>query len=183
MLIADVIKKVDDLYPNPYTPEEKLGWCYDVSRGIRDNIKKLYQEREQVIEAEGEQILLPAGVEFSDVDTVFVNGKRIRKVDARTYTGAGLKAGDVVRVVYKTFPDPYALIDGAVPEDYETEVSAPYDGLYVDYVCGQIAFYQNDLSDYNKFITMYNEKLSDYAVRYTRTAPQVDGRGYQNLWA
>lgn len=181
MKIAEVIERVDALYPNTYTSEEKLGWCYDVSRGIRDNIKKIYAAREQVISKENEAILLPEGLEFSDVDSVSVNGRVVKKVDARSYDGARLKPGDRVRVVYKSLPEPYALVDGAVPEEFVTEVSAPYDGLYADYVCAQIAFYQNDLSDYNKFITMYNEKLRDYAIQYIKTAP-VTERRFENLW-
>ncbi len=183
MLITEVLQQVDSLYPNTYTTEEKLRWCYDVSRGIRDNILKLYQMREQKIAVDGEQILLPEGVSFSDVDSVFVNGKKVQKVDARSFSGAGLSAGDLVKVIYKTLPEPFLLEDGTCDPKRRTEVESPYDGLYVDYVCAQIAFYQNDLADYNKFITMYNEKLLDFAVRYRRTAPVVEGRGYQNLWA
>ena len=183
MKISEVLQQADSLYPNPYTTEEKVRWCYDVSCGIRDNILKLYGEREQVIQNGEEQILLPEGVRFWDVDSVFINGKKVKKVDARSFSGRGLKAGDVVRVVYKTLPDPFVVTDGVVDETCMTEVDAPYDGLYIDYVCAQIAFYQDDLSDHSKFITMYNEKLHDFAVKYRRTAPVIDGRGYQNLWA
>ncbi len=183
MKITEVLERVDSLYPNPYTAEEKVRWCYDVSCGIRDNILKLYNTREQVIKSEGEQILLPVGVKFWDVDSVFINGKKVKKVDARSFSGHGLKVGDVVRVVYKTLPDPFSVVDGVVDEACMTEVDAPYDGLYVDYVCAQVAFYQDDLDDYNKFITMYNEKLHDFAVKYRQTAPIIDGRGYKNLWA
>ena len=182
MTIAEVLERVDSLYHNTYTAEEKLRWCYDVSRGIRDNIKKLYGRREQTISTDGEKIPLPDGVNFTDIDSVFVNGRQVSKVDERSYGDSGFKAGDVVLVIYKLLPDEYTLVDGAVPEELKTEVDAPYDGLYVDYVCAQIAFYQNDLSEYNKFITMYHDKLADFAVRYRQTAPVVTERGYRNLW-
>ena len=182
MLINEVLHSVDSLYPNTYTMEEKLKWCYDVSRGIRDNILKLYQSSEQVIASDGEQILLPGEVNFSDIESVYVNGEKVTKVDARSFLGNGMKAGDVVKVVYKTLPKPFAVNEGEVDPEAVTEVEAPYDGLYIDYVCAQIAFFQNDLADYNKFITMYNEKLMDFAVKYRKTAPLVEKRGYQNLW-
>lgn len=182
MTIAEVIEKVDSLYPNPYTLEEKVGWCYDVSCGIRNNIMKLYRVREQVIEKEGETILMPEGITFSDIASVFINGKEVDKVDARSFSGAGLSPGDKVRVVYQFPPEPYGVAESVVDPECATEMGAPYDGLYVDYVCAQIAFYQDDLSDYNKFLTMYNEKLTEFAVSYQRTAPVVSGRGYRNLW-
>lgn len=182
MLIADVLERADDLYPNTYTTEEKVRWCYDVSCGIRDNIMKLYQVKVQFINQEGEQILMPEGVNFSDIDSVYINGVPVSKVDARSFSGGTLSPGDEVRVVYKILPEPYGIEEGALDPEARTEMEAPYDGLYVDYVCAQIAFYQNDLSDYNKFITMYNEKLSEFAAKYRQTAPVVERRGYQNLW-
>ena len=182
MRIAEVIERVDALYPNTYTNEEKVGWCYDVSCGIRDSIVKVYRVREQTIEKDGDQILMPEGVNFSDVDSVFVNGLPVAKVDGRSLVGGPLPAGANAKVVYKVMPDAYSIADGTIDPDAETEMGAPYDSLYVDYVCAQIAFYQNDMNDYSKFIGTYNEKLMEFARSYQQTAPLVQGRGYCNLW-
>ena len=170
MQISEVLDRVDTLYPNAYTQEEKLGWCYDVSCGIRRNVMPLYAEIEHIISKDNEQIPLPEGVAFMDIESVFINGKRTSKVDSRSFTGDGLKNGDEIKLVYKSIPSKY------------TEVPAPYDSMYIDYVCAQIAFFQNALSDYQKFMMMYNEKLSEFAAEYRRTAPVVEGRGFKNLW-
>ena len=54
--------------------------------------------------------------------------------------------------------------------------------LYIDYVCAQIAFYQNDLYDYNKFVTAYNEKRKGYANAYKRTNPLAQHKSFRNVW-
>lgn len=182
MLIAEVLERVDALYPNTYTNEEKVRWCYDVSCGIRDSIVKVYRVRTQTIEKDGDLVLMPDGINFSDIDSVYVNGLPVGKVDGRSLAGGPLPAGSEVRVVYKVMPEPYSIADGDIDPDVRTEMEAPYDSLYVDYVCAQIAFYQNDMADYNKFISMYNEKLLEFAKHYQQTAPVVQGRGYYNLW-
>lgn len=182
MKITEVLSMVDALYPNAYTVDEKARWCYEASAGIRRNVLKLYEEMTYVLTNDNEKIPLPEGVTFMDIESVFVNGKRTAKVDSRSFMGNGLSKGDTVRVVYKIVPEPFVVTDGVVDADAVTEVPAPYDGLYIDYVCAQIAFNQNAMSDYQKFMAMYNEKLTEFAVEYQKTAPTVEGRGYTNLW-
>ena len=183
MQIAEVLKRVDALCPNAYTKEEKLAWCYEVSCGIRDNIKRLYRSVEQDITEDGGGFVLPPGVDFSDVSAVYVNGHFVTKVDDRSFAGSGLKKGDSVRVVYKSMPEAYMLSeDGSVPEELVTEAPAPYDTLYLDFVMSQIAFYQHDMEEYAKFSSMYNQKLAEYAAKYTQTAPSEPGKGYMHIW-
>ena len=176
MKINEVLEKVDTLYPNAYTEEEKLRWCYDVSCGIRRNVMTLYDESKYTVAEDGEALVLPVGVSMMDVESIFVNDRRENKLDYRSVSGSNLQKGDEIRLVYKSIPQMYDNLEA------ETEVPSPYDSLYIDYVCAQISFFQNALSDYQKFMMMYNEKLSEFAAEYRRTAPVVEGRTLKNLW-
>lgn len=42
MNLGEVIKKADTLYPNRYSINEKLDWCYEVSTHIRTSLDKQY---------------------------------------------------------------------------------------------------------------------------------------------
>lgn len=181
MKIYQVLLKVDSLCPNPYSVEEKLRWCYEVSCGIRDNVKREYASVESVVTEDKGRVVLPCP--FSQVVLVYVNGRKKTKTDCRTWEDYSFRKGDTVRVVYKSMPEEYVPNGDNVPEEYETEAPAPYDSLYLDYVMAQIAFYQNDMNDYNKFVTMYNQKLADFAASCKQTEPQFKRGGFIHLWA
>ena len=64
----------------------------------------------------------------------------------------------------------------------ETPMLPPHDSMYIDYLLGKIAFYQNDLEEYNKHMSEYNAKLEDYAKWYKQTAPLVEGVRFRRKW-
>ncbi len=84
MELLQVIKTVDQLCPNPYTQEEKLRWCDEVSAGIRRQIKKIYNTVETTVTSPGE-LILPDDIAFEDIETVYLNGKVIDKLDFRSF--------------------------------------------------------------------------------------------------
>ena len=53
MELRKVIEAADALCPNPYTQEEKLRWCDEVSAGIRREIKKVYDTIETTVTGSG----------------------------------------------------------------------------------------------------------------------------------
>ena len=64
----------------------------------------------------------------------------------------------------------------------ETPMPAPYDSMYIHYLLGKIAFYQNDLQEYNKHMIEFNNELDSYAKWYKQTNPLVHGVRFKNLW-
>ena len=64
----------------------------------------------------------------------------------------------------------------------DTPVPPPFDAMYVDYVLGKVAFYQNDLNEYNKHMTAFNAKLREYGLWYKQTNPLVVGKSFKNKW-
>lgn len=50
MKITDVIKKADALYPNSYTEEEKLSWCYELSSMLCKEYLRVRADEEKIKE-------------------------------------------------------------------------------------------------------------------------------------
>lgn len=182
MKIARVIEKVDEWQPNVFSLEDKLMWCYEVTRDILNDNPK-YGSVKKTVSLGGGIVPLPEGVSFSDVVCVYLNGKKTEILDERTYQDAHLKKGDEVYVVYRVYPSVYALgEDGSVPEDLETVCPPPFDSMYIDYVCAQIAFQQNDADEYNKFIAAFNTKFYGYKNFAGANSPISDGKSFVNYF-
>lgn len=89
MELRKVIEAADALCPNPYTQEEKLRWCDEVSAGIRREIKKVYDTIETTVTGSGE-LELPDDISFEDIETAYLDGKRLDKLDFRNFARCGL---------------------------------------------------------------------------------------------
>ena len=182
MKIADVIRNVDVWQPNVFALDEKLRWCYEVTADILMDCP-VYRSVTVDILHDGAAIPLPDGVLFSHVARIYLNGKPQEIRDERTLPDAKLKKGDVVNVVYRDVPKEYVLDeDGNVPENLETVCPAPFDAMYIDYVAAQIAFQQNDLDDYDKFISRYNSRFEAYKKYFGSNSPVSDRKTFVNLY-
>lgn len=84
MKILEVIDRVDSLYPNSYTIDEKLRWCDEVNAMISQEINEEYEALE-CDARENEEIALPDGIEFENIDCVYVDGLKLDKSDLRSY--------------------------------------------------------------------------------------------------
>ena len=177
--IADVIKKVDEWQPNVFSDEDKLYWCYECTMHILNECP-VYDTYSKVIYRDGGIFMLPSGVGVCDIAELYVNGVKIPVTNETDFGGYVFKKNDKVSVVYRKYPDEYELADGAVPEDVETVVGAPYESMYIDYVCAQIAYQQNDAAEYNKFIGAFNDKMSAYKVYYKSNSPSDVKRRFKN---
>lgn len=250
MKITDAIAQADAFYPNSYTRDEKLNWCYEVTSAVQEKIRRLYNTMEY---ADGTTrmpdgtvaqgiVPLPPSVTVEDVEAVYVDGKLQKKVDDRSFREICAGPGRV-KVMYKMRPEPYhenvfegtytvsgnritardAWFDvadlvrithaGDVQERYVMEVDGddyvfgdpfeyqgnvvlkleevltaqtpmlpPWDAMYVDYILGKVAYYQNDLDAYNKHMGEYNVRLGDYEKHYKQTSPIKAGLRFRGLW-
>lgn len=183
MKISDVIKKVNSLYPHAYESDTELlvSWCNEVTALIKNRITPEFKSCVQTYTG---KLALPDGVTYDDVEKVYVNGVLLDKFDERTNRRSPYNLGDSVKIVYKEKPV-LASIDAESETYYEnvdTACSFPHDVMYVDYLCGQIAFYQNDLSDYNKFISSYNQRLAEFEKEVVGMLPKQPENRFKNIW-
>ena len=84
MRLIEAIQRADSLCPNPYTQEEKLRWCYEVTSGIRRDLKKIYTTIETTLSA-GEEIAFPEEFSLEDLEIAFWNGEPMDKLDFRSF--------------------------------------------------------------------------------------------------
>lgn len=84
MELLKVIASADALCPNPFSQEEKLRWCDEVSAAIRREIKKIYNTVE-IRANSSEELVLPEDIDFTDIEVAYVNGKLMDKVDFRSF--------------------------------------------------------------------------------------------------
>lgn len=82
--ILEVIDRVDTLYPNAYTMDEKLRWCDEINAMINQETTLHYDSIECTAK-ENEEIMLPSGVDFDNIECVYADGVRLDKTDLRSY--------------------------------------------------------------------------------------------------
>lgn len=180
MKISKVIEKVDEWQPNVFSTEAKLDWCYECARAIL-NACPVYGTHEVDVTADSMVIPLPLGVSLFDIAELYVNRVRMPITNATDYNDYTFKKGDKVAIVYRKKPEVYQLdADGSVPESLETVCEAPYESMYIDFVCAQIAFQQNDAAEYNKFMGMFNDKFNGYKLFYGSNAPSGVAKQFEN---
>ncbi len=92
MELLQVIQTADSLCPNPYSREEKLRWCDEVSAGIRREIKKIYNTVETVVHGP-EELVLPDDIDFADIETAYINGRLMDKLDFRSFAAGTIPTG------------------------------------------------------------------------------------------
>lgn len=179
MKISKVIEKVDEWQPNVFSDEDKLYWCYECTCNILNECPE-YRTCEIDVVNDAMVIPLPVGVKLIDIAELYVNGARAPITNATDYNDYTFQKGDKVVIVYCKYPERYELVDELIPEDIDTVCSSPFEGMYVDYVCAQIAFQQNDAVEYNKFIGAFNDKLAAYKAFYGSNAPSSVAKRFDN---
>lgn len=114
MELLQVIKAADALCPNPFSQEEKLRWCDEVSGAIRREIKKIYNTVEVRANSQ-EELELPDDIDFADIETAYVNGKLMDKVDFRSFADGtvpkGISFPATIRLVFLTRAMPVRIVN------------------------------------------------------------------------
>lgn len=60
----------------------------------------------------------------------------------------------------------------------KTEMPAPYDTAYIDFVNAKAAFYEGDKNAYASFMSQFNSKFKEYSNYITRNKPRVKSKFY-----
>ena len=63
-----------------------------------------------------------------------------------------------------------------------TEVEAPYDTMYVEYLLAKMAHYQHDYEGYTAHMTQYNNLYEEYKRNYKLHSPLTRLPQFRNFW-
>lgn len=113
MEIMRAIERADALCPNPYTTEEKLLWCDEVTASLRRNVIKIYDVITSKADKFG-RIELPDDIPFERVEVLRVGKDVFGKRDFRSFkANKDLKkyANKKLEVVYLSLPNPIRQIE------------------------------------------------------------------------
>ncbi len=116
MEILRAIERADALCPNPYTLEEKLCWCDEVTAQLRREIIKVYDMIETEIDETG-NVVLPDDIPFERVENLFYGNQVLEKQDFRSFMSR-LSDTDIkysiprkIRAVYLDLPKPVLRLE------------------------------------------------------------------------
>ncbi len=273
MEIQQVIKRADELFPNPYTEEEKCRWCDELGAMLTRDYKKPFGR--EIFTAENGELFLPKYIDFADIERVEYAGRVIPKRDMRAlgikilynlngkgavkipeyYTGEvtvsylekyepirninvkkttveikpvgsimtqipSFREEDILKVTVDgtAYDDVYVfgveLTPWVVPLDqptsygYELETQegacgklnggytadiyryltdetvcpAPYDAMYIHFLCAKANFYQRDFDAYNQETAIVNTLMDAYARELKNRAPVDNDGQFMNWW-
>lgn len=123
MYITDVIKRVDEIYPNEFSFEMKVKILDSLTENLGLNYKKTYKS-EKLSPALDNTYLLPIDAEWERVESVRFKGRELKKENLTTYgvrlsgtydnlqsirvDGSG---GGEIEVIYLALPEPVRIIE------------------------------------------------------------------------
>ena len=161
MLITEVIRRVDEVYPNTYTEDEKFRWCDEVSAEVTQEIKKVYTQVSCRV-YENDFIELPQNVSIEQVKYLFIDGrmqdkeeflKRFHVCPYGVCEQEGIpEAGIQVQLVFLPEHQPIRrevlrVSCDLVPDSWEDECEEPYEGeKFPKAYTGTFTFYGPDVS-------------------------------------
>ncbi|MGN1115194.1 MAG: hypothetical protein ACI4TH_01335 [Candidatus Ornithomonoglobus sp.] len=136
MYINEAIRLVKKYYPSEYDTNEMYIWCNEVSSMLSVEERFVLHEKFLPAAKDG-TVLLPEGVDIENVCGIYLDGRRLDKLDHRTYGNGrkGIKAGidrGFVRVVYS---EPYRPIRVV---NYRGAVTVNGDDGYFELYCPDI---------------------------------------------
>ena len=114
MKIMRAIERADALCLNPYSLEEKLCWCDEVSAELRRKVIKIYDVISTKVNDFGD-VELPDGIPFDRVEVIWVGKKLMKKQDFRSFflSDKNLLSSSTqtLKAVYLTIPKPIRFIE------------------------------------------------------------------------
>ena len=160
MYISEVLERADALYVNQFSDSEKIGWLDELGAMLSTEYIKKYDSFKTEYTDGG--IILPDGIEMSDIRRIYVRGVEISKLSVlcepmKGYILPFARSGDDVTVVYQK---KYEFIGDTA--ETKTLCAAPYDNMYIDWLLLKMCFYNRDLDGYNQYIQSFNQRLLSY---------------------
>jgi len=193
MTINKAISKVDALKINAFTSAQKAEWLTELEGKIYIEVEKspadvLYPKNyyDYIYEigtaglVAGAYYIVVATKDYKftlpdalvDGDILIVNTDSLKAYVNDEYTAAVTQSAHGAETDLTTSFASAADIDMLVP--------APYENLYVLYVCAMIDFYENETESYANSYTMFNAAYLDFRKYWIRITDQE--HKYFKLW-
>ncbi len=120
MKVRDILNSVDSLLKNDFSIKQKVDW-YNNAESLISHLKKDLIEAETELCDGEDTILLPFGVDFDMVEYVFIDGKRIPKMN---FSMLGIFGIDNNIVIPKTKTRKLTIVARKpfVPVNYEKKI-------------------------------------------------------------
>ncbi len=136
MYINEVIRLVNKYYPSEYDKNEMYIWCNEVSSMLSVEERLIVREKFLPAAKDG-AVLLPEGVDMENVYGVYRDGRRLDKLDYRTFGsgGRGIRAGICGGIVRLVYFEPYRPIRAV---NYRGSVTVNGSDGYFELYCPDI---------------------------------------------
>ena len=77
MKIAEALAEADALYENTFSAKQKIAWCDELGALLKNEYAKTYKQ--EALERENGDYLLPEDITFSEVERFFIQGRACTK--------------------------------------------------------------------------------------------------------
>jgi len=187
--IRQIIDIANGFRVNTYTDAQKLIWLNEVEQCIKEEIMKTYIHTTIQRLISTAEYTLPTGVMFEDIETVYMDGVNLLRLDKRHYINAlngemgYYKPTSTNKIAI--CPTPTAtdnvsypgiqvsyldrFVDYTSANSYGTTMlitQARFYKIYTFYIMAQIDFFNKEYENYNNTIVQYNTALEDYNEWY-----------------
>lgn len=196
MNMQDVVSYVDDVRPNDYSEAAKIILMSDLDGMVKDEIMKTYSYDEIMRVMDQAAYDLPTGVDFSSIETVFVDGSEIPKIDFRSFERDGYYLDSTGKIAFYPVPavtDTEAgirivhqdTLTRYTQTDYDNDktllIPEPYSTLYAEYIMMRMNYLDKQYEDYNNDVTVFNTNLQTFAKWYNQKNP-MNGHKIKNIY-
>lgn len=175
MIIAEALAEADALYENTFSAKQKIAWCDELGALLKNEYAKTYKQ--EALERENGDYLLPEDITFSEVERFFIQGRACTKKELQRMGYQFVE--EKPRCKIKPEAGAIPLWDAAAVylEQYtpikdihtdETVAKSPYDRMYIDYLIAKCNYYNRDFNGYNQHMTYFNNLLSGFATDFIR---------------
>lgn len=146
MTLTDVIAAVEAIKDNNYGDSAIIGWCSDIDQAVAQKMMKKYKAFTVSRVKDQASYALPADVDFTDIDTLYVDKEPVQKIDLRSYEKSGY---------YLDMDDETKFCIYPVPTQSDT--TAGIRGIYLWKPARYTAAYTDALLVPDKFERIYSE--------------------------
>lgn len=171
MTFYELIEKVDALYPNPFSLDEKIAFAGELSDYLHLRYFRLVKFEEVVF---GAGFKMPVHYTADRVCGIYFNGRKYKFSHFLNMISRGeIPYGSKFKIEYIYCPP--------VSGNESLPVSSAFDGLFIYYVLAKIYLHLDDAASYNNYMQMYNSLLNDY-VESLNDRSDENITCFKNIW-
>lgn len=197
--LLQIITEVNTLRPNAYTDAQKIVWFNQIDEKVKLNELPTYVATNIRRLANVYSYSLPNGVDFEDIDSVFLNGSKIPYVDVRsndvfyngekayfnssgvlgispTPTSSDEVSEPSLRVVYKQEFTPHTATSETLL------ITNEYKSVYTWYLLAMMSFFDEDYDKYNNLMQQYNTAYNEFSNQCANLQPVNKSKKIRNIW-